>query len=65
MNRIVDVNLKAQNLFGRSLWLAGGKSIENVWIEWPVIGKVLDSETLARLNLQLRNAGEQMGVVHL
>jgi len=29
----VDVNPKAQNLFGRSLSRAGGKSIKNVWIE--------------------------------
>lgn len=65
MNRIVDVNLNAQNLCGRSLWRAGRKSMENVWIERPVIGKVLDSKTLAQLNLQLRNAGEQIGAVHL
>jgi PAS domain S-box-containing protein len=44
LNRIVDANPKARSFFGRSLSQAGGKSIEAVWAEWPVIRKALDSE---------------------
>jgi len=57
LNRIVDANPKAQNLFGHSLSWAGGKPIEAVWAEWPVISKALDSETGKEATLG--NGGEQ------
>ena len=44
LDRVVDANPRAQNLFGRSLSKAGGRSIENVWADWPVVRKALDSE---------------------
>jgi PAS domain S-box-containing protein len=59
LDRIVDANPKAQNLLGRSLSQAGGKSIENVWAEWPVIRKALDSEAGTGKEVMLSDEGEQ------
>ena len=59
LNRIVDANPKAQNLLGRSLSQAGGKSIENVWADWPVIKKALDSEAGTGKEVMLGDRREQ------
>ena len=59
LNRVVDANPKAQNLFGCSLSQAGGKSIENVWADWPVIKKALDSEAGTGKEVMLGNGREQ------
>jgi len=59
LDRIVDANPKAQSLLGRSLSQAGGKSIENVWAEWPVIRKALDSEAGTGKEVMLGDEGEQ------
>jgi PAS domain S-box-containing protein len=59
LNRVVDANPKAQNLFGCSLSQAGGKSIENVWADWPVIRKVLDSEAGTGKEVMLGDGGEK------
>jgi PAS domain S-box-containing protein len=58
-NRIVDANPKAQDLFGRPLPQAVGKSIENVWAEWPATKKALDSEAGTRKEMMLGDAGER------
>lgn len=59
LNRVVDANPKAQNLFGCSLSQAGGKLIENVWAEWPVIRKALDSEAGTGKEVMLGDGREQ------
>jgi len=59
LNRVVDANPKAQSLFGCSLSQAGGKSIENVWAEWPVIKKALDSGARSGKEVMLGDGSEQ------
>jgi len=59
LDHIVDANPKAQDLLGCSLSQAGGRSIEEVWTEWPALRKVLGSETETRKEVTLGNGMEQ------